>query len=422
MSRFLFSTMGSLGDLHPYIAIAKALMELGHEAVIATAEEYRETIEGAGVTFAPVRPSVAELGDRQALISTLFDVSKGPERLIRDVVMPYLRQAYDSLMAASAEADLLVSHTLSMTLPIVAERRGLPWAATLLAPMTFMSRYDPPLIASHPWLFRLRGLGPRFHGMAFRLFEHLIWGWEAPLRQLRKELGVSPLKHLALFEGQFSPHLNLALFDPVLADPQPDWPAGTAICGSPIYDGGAGDPDSLQELDRLLADGEAPIVFALGSSAVWIAGDFWEQAAEAASRLGRRAILITGPTKPRHLPSGVAAFAYLPYSRVFPRAAVVVHQAGIGTLAQAMRAGRPQLLTPVSFDQPDNARRAARLGIGCILPFRQSSPQRLADALESILRDQGQADAAQDVARELEEIDGAHRAAEALIGCLARSR
>ncbi|MBK1724534.1 glycosyltransferase [Thiocystis violacea] len=421
MSRFLFSTMGSLGDLHPYIAIARALIEQNHSAVIATAEHYRGAVEGAGIEFAPVRPDVADLGDYPRLVETLFDIRRGPEHLIRQVVMPYLRPAYASLMAASADADLLVSHTLAMTLPIVAERRGLPWVATVLAPMSFMSAFDPPLIATQPWLQKLHGFGPWPHQLAFWLFKRSIWGWEAPLRALRAELGVSPLRRLALFEGQFSPHRNLALFDAALARPQRDWPPRTHICGCPIYDGQPEDAALRAELDAFLAEGEPPIVFALGSSAVWIAGDFWEHAVSAARQLDRRALLITGPATPENLPDGIRAFPYLPYSRAFPRSAAVVHQAGIGTLSHAMRSGRPQLLVPVAFDQPDNARRAIALGVGRSLPFRAITGARLAEELRRLLDEPRHTQAAADLARHLSEKEGATEAAEALIACLAEA-
>ena len=108
-----------------------------------------------------------------------------------------------------------------------------------------------------------------------------------------------------------------------------------------------------------------PLVFVLGSSAVWLAGDFWRKAIAAAGNprpTGRADLRFTQHLG--HLPDGVRAFAYLPYSKVFPAAAAVIHQAGIGTLAQALRSGRPQLIVPVAFDQPDNARRAAMLGAG----------------------------------------------------------
>ena len=147
MSRFLFGTVGSLGDLHPYIAVARALIKRGHQAVIATAKDYRADVEGAGVEFAPTRPSMAEFGDYRSLATKLFDVYRGPEYLIRHVIMPHVRLAYEDLLHAAKGADLLISHPLAFALPLVAQKYGLPWVATVLSPLSFMSCYDPPLIA-----------------------------------------------------------------------------------------------------------------------------------------------------------------------------------------------------------------------------------------------------------------------------------
>jgi UDP:flavonoid glycosyltransferase YjiC (YdhE family) len=418
MSRFLFTTLGSLGDLYPYIAVARALRERGHQAAIAAAEEYGAAVQGAGIEFAPVRPGLAELGDYQSLIIKLFDRRRGPEYLIRHLVMPYLRSAYEQLLQASAGADLLISHPLTFTLPLVAQRRGLPWVATVLAPMSFMSCYDPPVIAAAPWLQILRVFGPIPYRWLFSLLKRSAWNWEAPLRDLRRDLGLPPAKQLALFEGQFSPLYNLALFDPPLAEPQPDWPVPVRLCGAPVYDESAPEAGILDDLESFLSEGEAPIVFALGSSVVWLGGDFWDKAVTAVQALGRRAILITGPVLPEHLPEGVRAFPYLPYSKVFPRAAAVVHPVGIGTLAQALRAGCPQLLVPVAFDQPDNAHRAAALGVGRVLAFKKVTARRLACELDTLLTCSQYAQAARAIAGELANIDGAVCAAEELIACL----
>ena len=153
-------------------------------------------------------------------------------------------------------------------------------------------------------------------------------------------------------------------------------------------------------------------MFALGSSAVLIAGDFWRHAAAAAAALGKRAILLTGmpPSQLPALPNGVIAFQYLPYSQVFPRAAAVVHQAGIGTLAQALAAGRPQLIVPVAFDQPDNARRAQNLGAARVLPFKQVTTQALTTQLRRLLQDSRHADRAGELAGVLVAENGPRRA------------
>jgi len=422
MSRFLFATIGSLGDLHPYIAVAQAVIARGHEAVVVCAEEYREVIRNAGVEFAPARPRLAEFGDYREAVARIFDVRRGPERLIREMIMPGLRAAYEDHLRASHGADLLVSHPLTLTLQLVAQRQSLPWAATVLAPMSFMSTFDPPLLAAVPWLRSLRRFGPAVYGTVFGLLKRVVWSWERPLRKFRTELGLPPLQQLAMFEGQFSPLLNLALFDEQLAQPQPDWPQKTFICGSPVFEGAIQDEALLRDVGRFLAEGEAPIVFALGSSAVWVAGGFWEHAVAAALELGRRAVLVTGPSTPKHLPDGVKAFSYVPYSKVFPHAAVVAHQAGIGTLSQALRAGRPQLLLPLAFDQPDNARRAQALGLGRCIRFAKASPQRLASELRLLLSRPCYAERAAGIAVELSKTDGAACAADRLIECLGEVR
>jgi UDP:flavonoid glycosyltransferase YjiC (YdhE family) len=417
MSRFVLATAGSLGDLHPYIAVARALTDRGHRAVIATAEDHRSAVESAGLELAPIRPSASDFGDYGALVARLFDPRRGPEYLWREVVVPHLRSAYEDLSRVADGADLLVSHPLTVTFPLVAQRQGLPWVATVLAPLSFMSSWDPPILAAAPWLRMLRALGPGPYRFVFDLLKRKVREWEAPLQDFRRELGLPESGQPAMFEGQFSPLRNLALFDPQLASPQPDWPANVRVCGAAIYDGAPPDAGVREALGRFLAEGDPPIVFALGSSAVWIAGDFWDSAAAAARRLGRRAILVTGSTMPKNLPAGVRAFPYLGYSAVFPRAAAVVHQAGIGTLAQAMRAGRPQLIVPVAFDQPDNAHRAAALGIARVVPFKKVTARRLATELAALLDTPSHARAARAVAETLARVDGAECAAEELIAC-----
>ncbi|MDA0745599.1 MAG: glycosyltransferase [bacterium] len=418
MSRFLFATFGSLGDLHPYIAIARVLKDRGHEVIIASAEDHRLSVEQVGIEFAAVPPSISDLGGHQAVITQLFTYRNGPGHLMRHLVMPYVKPAYEHLLQASAGADLLISHPLTVTLSLVAQRRAIPWVSTVLAPLSFLSNFDPPVLAGAPWLHKLRVFGEIPYRGLLNLLKRTTWSWEAPLRTLREELGLPPSKQMAMFEGQFSPLRTLALFDPQLAQPQPDWPSNTCVCGCPVFDGPAQDIRILDELERFLAEGDPPIVFALGSAAVWIAGDFWENAIAATQRLNRRAILITGPHTPESLPENIRAFPYLPYSSVFPHAAAIVHQAGIGTLSQALRAGRPQLIVPVAFDQFDNAHRTQKLGLGRVLPFRKVAAQRLTSQLEQLFKYPGHAQAAHTLAHELAGTDGAARAADELISCI----
>lgn len=420
MSRFLLATLGSLGDLHPYIAVGRALRDRGHSAVIATSADYQQAIEGAGLEFAPVRPRLDSLGDLATFTRRLFHPLLGPERLIREFVMANLRDAHADLTRAAMGADLLVSHPLTVALPLIAEQTRRPWVSTLLAPMSFMSRHDPPYLAGLNLLRTAHRFGPVPCSAAFRLTRWIAGRWEAPLQQLRSELGLPRTDKPALFEGQFSPWCTLALFDPLLASPQPDWPANTRVCGAPMFDGSTPDPSLLQDLASFLGEGDPPLVFALGSSAVWMAGRYWQHAVDAAQALGRRAILLTGYADLPDLPATIRAYPYLPYSRVFAHAAAVIHQAGIGTLSQALRAGRPQLITPVAFDQPDNAARAARLGVARVVPFARITAAKLRTEIAALLATAAYEHKARDLAARLRADDGAARAAEQLIAVAQR--
>lgn len=419
----LLATFGSLGDLHPYIALAQALQQRGHRPVLATTDRYRSDVEAVGVAFSPMRPGEAELPDMDALMPRLFDPLRGPEYLVRTLIMAHVRNAHADLSLLAAQADLLVTHPLAVTGPLIAEQTGIPWVSSVLAPMSLLSAYDPPLFPPAPWMRSVRKLGVAPYRALFGLMKLVSRSWEAPLRELRAELGLPPARKLALFEGQYSPALNLALFSPLLAEPQPDWPANTQLCGFARYDGASPNPATQERLDRFLAAGDPPIVFALGSSAVKIAGDFWDKAIAATRALGRRAILITAREHcdqvDRHDQS-VAEFAYLPYSAVFPHASVVVHQAGIGTLSQALASGRPQLIVPVSFDQPDNAGRTTRLGVARALPFQQVSVERLKRELEALLGDASYKHRAADIGTQVRSEDGGARAADLIEALLKR--
>ena len=421
MSRILIATLGSLGDLHPYIAVGKALTARGQRVRIATSLEYRARIEAAGLEFAPLAPSIGELGEPAQLARRFFDPWRGPSRLIEAMVRTPLRHAYHDLRAASEDVSLAVSHPLTPVLPLLAEQRGVPWLSSVLAPSGLFSLSDPPVIPNFQWLQRLPRLGRWPHGTLLDILRTVVRRWERPLHALRAELKLPPIASALLLEGQFSALGTLALFDPVLAAAQPDWPERTCLCGAALHDASAPEhaaAASDEAFERFMAAGPPPVVFALGSSAVWLAQEYWPHAIAACRRLGVRGLLLTGEPLQRSLPEGIAAFDYLPYSRVFPRAAAICHQAGIGTLSHALRSGRPQLLTPAGFDQFDNAARAARLGVGQSLPLRHAKASgRLTRALRALLENPTHAEAAAQVAARLRGVDGAAKAAEYILGC-----
>jgi UDP:flavonoid glycosyltransferase YjiC (YdhE family) len=278
--------------------------------------------------------------------------------------------------------------------------------------MSFFSAHDPSIIPAAPWLHPLQRFSIGLYRGLFGLAKAMTVSWERPLQDLRADIGLPQTKKRAMFEGQFSPRLTLALFSRRLAEPQPDWPANTEICGFMRYDGGSMDGAVEAGLKSFLDAGEPPIVFTLGSSVSMDPKDFFNIANQAAKELGQRAILISGspPTAHSSRPETVKEFSYLPYSRVFPHASVNVHPGGIGTMSQALAAGRPMLVTPVAFDQPDNAHRASRLGVARVLPFRKVTAASLMEQIRPILYDRDCQDRAANVGRQVRSENGVQRA------------
>ena len=431
MKRIVLATFGSLGDLHPYVALSLQLKARGHRPLIATSDVHRDAVERAGIEFAAMRPNAEHIGDAAELVRRLFHPRKGPEHLIRELVMPHVRGAYEDLDRACAGADLIVTHPLAFAGRLVAEKRRLPWRSSVLSPLSLMSSIDPPLFGPAPWLLSMRRLGVAPYRAVFGLAKWSIGAWEKPLHELRADLGLPPMRAYAQFEGQYAPDGNLALFSHVLAKAQADWPQNTTICGFSRYDGERVEPVLERELNEWLSAGPPPVVYTLGSSVSLYASDFFKTAVEATNLLGSRALLVTGRDPAEfdgmlgraHLPAGtIKTFRYLPYSAVFPHASVNVHQAGVGTLAQALAAGKPQLIVPVGFEQPDNALRAVRLGLARSIPFQKLTLNAMTTALRHLISSPRYRTNAGAVAEMLKAEEQEHRAVDLLRAAMRNPR
>jgi len=238
-----------------------------------------------------------------------------------------------------------------------------------------------------------------FHRSLFSFLRWSISDWLIPYRKFRRELGLTE-DHDPMIGGKFSELLHLAMFSKVLGAPQPDWPESTVQTGFCFYDGGNDIqkmPDGLQEF---LDAGEPPLVFTLGSAAVMDARDFFEESGEAARNLGRRAVLLYGTFSepPKALGGDVVGFDYAPYSEVFARASCVIHQGGVGTTGQVLRAGVPHLVVPFAHDQPDNAARCRRLGVAEVIARDNYNATAATNVLSRILGSDAYRIRARDVA------------------------
>jgi rhamnosyltransferase subunit B len=414
--RIVLTTHGTLGDLHPYLAIARELQERGHKPLIATSEYHRSKVEAAGVEFHAIAPDISH--DDRELHRRLTEPKRGMERVIREFMLPVLRTTYDDLLKVVQKdggADLLISQILIFAAPLIAEKTGVPWLSTELQPGAFLSVYDPPVMGALPALGRLRGFGSTFHRTVFHFARLVAHAWGDPVRQLRRELGLQPGKD-PLFEGRNSPARVLALFSGALGEPQPDWPANTLLTGFSFYDEHDSKPEP--ELEKFLAEGEPPIVFTLGSSAAWDAGNFYVESVAAVERLGQRAVLLVGndplnqPAQP--LPRDVIALAYAPYAQIFPHASIIVHQGGVGTTGQALRAGKPMLVMPFGGDQYDNGARIERAGAGRTIRRKRYTAARAAIELRELIDNPRYRETAAELGQRVQSEDGVRVACDAI--------
>jgi len=416
--RIVLSNIGTYGDTNPLIALALELRRRGHVPVMALPEVYRPKIAPLGLEFHAIRPDIDPTNN--VLVEMVYDIKHGTEHGLRNFLFPALRQTYDDLLDAATKpvrADLMLLGELNYAGPIVAEVTGIPWASYVLAPLSFFSAFDPPVLPPYPRLARADKKVPGFGRVIKRVARFVSRKWPEPIYALRQELGL-PRGTNPLFDAKHSPYLVLALFSRVLGVEQKDWPPNTLITGFAYYDADAGNAKLPPHLEQFVASGEPPIVFTLGSAAVLAAGDFYEVSAKALMDLGLRGVLLIG-TDPRNqpkqkLPNSICVAEYAPYSKLFPRASLVVHQGGVGTTAQCLSAGRPMLIMPYSHDQPDNARRMKRLGVANVIQKASYTPKKVTRKLRNMIGDPTLAGKAAAIAERLRGEDGVKTACDAL--------
>jgi rhamnosyltransferase subunit B len=381
--RIVFASLGSLGDLHPLLALARGSIARGHSVTIAAGEAYGNYVGSLGFSFLPLRP---DFNPDPSEIRRQYDGRRGPERLLRDIIFGHARQTYEDLLNACKNADVLVVGELLYVAPLVAAKLGIPWANVILSPTSFLSAIDPCVLAPAPALHGLKYLGAWTHRLIFAYGRRETDAWSQPLYALQRELGF-PKGANPVFEGKHSPCLVLAGFPEFFAKPQADWPRNVVQTGFPFF----GQPEKSETAGKIcdfIARGEAPLVFTLGSGVVYIASDFYQTAASAVKALGCRAIFLLGKNPaPEGLNENFLAVDYAPLASVLPHARAIVHQGGVGGCAEALRAGIPSLVIPFGYDQPDNGERLRRLGVARVLSRKRISPDTLLHHLRQLMAD-----------------------------------
>jgi UDP:flavonoid glycosyltransferase YjiC (YdhE family) len=405
--------------------LGRALAAAGFRVEIATSAEYRSKIEAEGLGFHEVGPSLerlrADLGMDLAQITQAIAASD--VFLFEKIMTPYLAGATRQLIAAAQGAGAIVGGSFAAGAVMAADALGLPFVSVALQPTVVFSAYDPPRLPKAPWLAPATG-GPRLwlNRATIAIGRASTAGWTKPVNAVRRELGLAPTRDNLFFDAGRRAALSLGLYSPLLGPRQPDAPQNFAVVGYAAYDSDLGGPASLPPtLEAFLASGPPPLVFTLGSAAVNIPGAFYRESLAAARRLGRRAVLLVGPDGDPSIAEGASdavAVAYAPYSLLFPRAAAVAHQGGVGTTQQALRAGKPQLVAPHLGDQFDNGARIARLGVGATIARAGYRAEATAAALDRLVGDAELIAGAARIGRIAAEEDGAGEAARRIAALL----
>jgi rhamnosyltransferase subunit B len=374
--------LGSAGDVHPNVGLALALSRRGHRVLLVASAVFAPLAKRVGLDF-------LGLGTERDYYEAVQDPDIWhPHRafsvIARRLILPSMREVYKIVAQLKESGDIMVvAPGTAFGARIANERLGVALATVHLQPAMLRSGYQAPVFGFPDILGHLpRPLRRLYFRAADRFFIDRLLAPE--VNAFRAELGLSPVRRL-LDRWAHSPQLILGLFPDWFATPQPDWPPNVHLTGFPLYD----ESDSRQPpagLADFLEAGDAPIVFTAGS-AMAQGKEFFQVSVEVCRTSGRRGLLLTQfPEQvPLHLPDGVRHFNYVPFSKILPRAAAFVHHGGIGTTSQALAAGISQLVVPLSHDQPDNAVRICRLGVGDILLPKEYKTDTVLRRLHSLL-------------------------------------
>lgn len=398
MAHFLLTPVGSSGDVHPFVGIGRALRARGHDVTLLTTEPFRRVSERAGLRF--VGTQSQEDFDRLTRHPDLWHRRNGLMLVLRTVAS-VMRDDYARIAGACDPGrTVLVGHALSFATRVFEEVHGTPAATIHLAPSIVRSDYQfPPYIPGMDtsgvpvWVTRsMWWLADRWFIDRAVLPEFNRW---------RHELGLEPVSRV-FKTWLHSPRRVIGLFPEWFGAIQPDWPPQLQLTGFPLYDE-TGDHVVSPGLQAFLDRGSPPVLFTPGS-ANRAASRFFASALDATRRLGRRALFLT--PYPEQLPAALGSAApgsaalgsavlgddvwhepYVPLSQVLPRCAAIVHHGGVGTCAQGLAAGVPQLTMPLGFDQPDNTTRLWKLGVGRWVRPHRFTGRRVAETLAALLDD-----------------------------------
>jgi UDP:flavonoid glycosyltransferase YjiC (YdhE family) len=375
----ILATVGTDGDVFPHLGLGAVLRSRGHRVTLAAPEPYRTRALALGLEFCALVSN--EETCRMLADPDLWHPIKSGRMMAR-WGGPMVARQFEALASCARDPDTaIVANPGVLAARLVQEKLDVPMASLLLQPGLLPSSSAPPEMPGgltiQKWFPSwLRGI----YWLAVDMAGYLLVA--RSLNPVRAELGLAPVRRL--FRWWLSPELVIGLFPSWYAAPQPDWPRQLRLTGFGRFDGVKSElPDDLKEFCE---SGSPPVAFTLGTGmahAAW----FFRSASATCMNLGVRGLLLTRYTElvPGNLPPSVRHWAFAPFRQILPLCSAVVHHGGVGTTAAALEAACPQLILPLAWDQPDNAARVTRLGVGITLRSRQRTTGHMTRALARLL-------------------------------------
>jgi len=371
--------MGTFGDLVPFLEIGTQLRQRGHRVIVASAESFQAVVEKRGLEFVPtVRREL-----HQAVLAKpeLWMPQQSFETLVNGFVVPPIRPLVEWVRGQSEPGDLtlVTDYCGGPAARLAQEVSGAQLVSIWANPAALRSQLSPPVIAGAEFIRNMdrrsqKAMAKMIHERGDRLLL-------TPINTARAELGLEPVA--SVLDWVVSPQASLALFPEWFAPRAPDWPAQLEFAGFVLAPGQAA---LSPEVEEFLQSGDPPVVVTFGTGMQHAQGEF--EAARAACRnLGLRVLLVSPDlgSLDLELDESSCLAGFVPFDKLLPRARVLIHHAGLGTCAQALASGVPQLLIPLSHDQPDNAARLIRLGVAGELPHRRLTVEGLTAQLAPLL-------------------------------------
>lgn len=415
--RISIISLGSRGDVQPFIALAVGLQKTGrHEVRFAAPDNFESLAREYSLNFNPLGV------DTQKMLGTIGieprrNILLWLQKVLR-AMKPVTERIAENTWEACQEAEFIIYSMMGFGAYHVAEKLGVPCMMASPIPGFAPTRAYPNPNGVFPSLALGGGYNRLTHILSYHLF-HLFTGpfinrW----RKDKLQLPAIPISKYPYFRMGGHPQHMFGSYSPLISPKPPDWGEHIHVCGYWFLDPPPGWHPPAQLISFLEA-GAPPVYIGFGSMANRAPQKMAQLAQEALELSGHRGILAAdwGGLDNVNLPDNIFALDSVPHAWLFPRMAAVVHHGGAGTTAAGLRAGIPSVLVPHMGDQPFWAERVRELGVAPQpIPRRKLNAERLATAITTATTDQNLRTRAAALGERIRTEDGVARAIEVIEG------